>query len=265
MSVFDWRGKLLAVAAMAGLALSATAWLHAALSPAAHLADSDCHSCHLARAEITVENAGKLVADEKPLCGRCHAPALKLSHPSGVTPSMNIPARFPLDWKGDLTCSSCHRIHGDQPTLIRGGQLGKALCLACHDQSFFDRMPDQGVSITARGHLDARTDPLPLPLDSYSLQCMECHNEKSDNLPVDIDVQGIVRHAGNSVNHPIGRRYADAMSFGGYRRPALLRENIMLPEGKLSCISCHVGYSEHHGALVMSNQGSALCLECHDI
>jgi len=263
MNVSGWKTRLFT--AGGGLAMLATVWLHAALSPAVHLADADCRSCHLARSEITAENAGKLIADENTLCGRCHAPALKLSHPSGVTPTMDVPPQYPLDWKGDLTCSSCHLVHDERPTLIRGSRFGKDLCLACHQQSFFDEMPDQGVSISTRGHLDARTDPQPLPLDSYSLQCMECHDKKSDALPVAIDARGVMRHAGNSVNHPIGRRYADAMSFGGYRPAALLPENIMLPEGKLSCISCHVGYSERHGALVMSNQGSALCLECHDL
>ena len=261
-----WMSRRLGWSLFGAILISGmTLYLHAAFQPPAHLAESDCAECHLAGARTTPQNARQLVAGETVLCGRCHAAALKVSHPSDITPVMEVPPEFPLDWKGDLVCSSCHQIHDDQLALIRGGRLGRDLCLACHEQAFFDQMPDHGASLTGRGHLAARKATQPVPLDDFSLQCMECHNDKSGALGVDVDPGGILRHADNAMNHPIGRSYEEAMRFGGYRPPAMLREGILLPQGKLSCVSCHRGYSGEHGRLVMSNEGSALCLECHDI
>ena len=39
----------------------------------------------------------------------------------------------------------------------------------------------------------------------------------------------------------------------------------VLPDGKISCISCHQGYDEQHGALVLDNRADGLCFSCHDL
>ena len=44
-----------------------------------------------------------------------------------------------------------------------------------------------------------------------------------------------------------------------------LSKKILLPMGLVSCVSCHEGYSQNHGKLVISNAGSALCFACHDL
>lgn len=225
----------------------------------------DCQSCHLAQSDITPDNAGKLISSQEALCGRCHPSANEVSHPSGFTPGRVLPGAYPVDWKGDLTCSTCHAVHSDTPGLMRGDASGRDLCLSCHGEGFFLSMPDHGASIVRSGHLAAPIDMASLALDAYSLQCMDCHADKSDAGVVSIDLQGIVRHAGNSVNHPIGRSYAESTRFGGYRSSFELSADILLPEGKMSCVSCHKGYSETHGALSVSNNRSSLCFECHNL
>ena len=224
----------------------------------------ECAGCHLAGQGTTKANAGKLTSGQEALCGQCHRGALELSHPSGFRPGRKIPASYPLDWKGDMTCSSCHNIHDGKPGLIRGEKSGKEFCLNCHKNSFFTAMADKGVSLQRVGHLAAASNKLRRELDAYSIQCMDCHMSSGDAPRINVDSRGIMRHSGG-MNHPIGANYEKAGQGGLYKAYSKLRKGINLPDGKVSCVSCHVGYSKKHGALVMSNKGSALCLECHDL
>ena len=228
-----------------------------------HPVDSDCRDCHLAKTTIDKSNAGILVADQEALCGGCHKNALTASHPSGIKPGSPIPPEFPLDWKGDMTCSTCHDVHASDPVKLRVNRQGKALCQSCHDQEFFARMKDGGSSIMNFGHLDARASLIG-DIDNFSIQCMACHELLAGDLQVRATGR-VIRHNGNRVNHPVGMSYADSVSFGGYRPEARLKGAIRLPDGKVSCISCHSGYSELHGKLVIDNQKDELCFSCHDL
>ncbi len=231
-----------------------------------HPLGMECQSCHLAGKQTKPEQASMLIAGQEALCGGCHANALKVSHPSGFAPKGKIPLEYPLDWKGDLTCTSCHTPHGNLPGLLRGVKHGRDFCLACHDEKFFNKMPDHGASVMA-GHMNSGTREagLPMALDTDSIRCLGCHGESGDPRGVNVDRHGVLRHNGKSMNHPIGVRYADAMRFGGFRQQTLLSKAIMLPGGRVGCLSCHEGYSKRHGKLVMPNFRSALCFECHDL
>ena len=224
----------------------------------------DCAGCHLAGQGTTDVNAAQLTSSQEALCGQCHRSALELSHPSGFRPSRKMPTGFPLDWKGDMTCSTCHSIHKGKAGLMRGEQTGKAFCLTCHDNSFFTQMADKGISLQRFGHLSASTTQLKRELDTYSVQCLSCHTDNGDAPQVKVDNRGVLRHSGG-INHPVGADYDKASRTGLYKAASQLRAGIHLPQGKVSCVSCHVGYSKKHGSLVMSNKGSALCLECHDL
>ena len=251
------------------LALGSGVWLYAQISRShVHPLDSACESCHLAGANTTPSNASVLIANQEQLCSQCHSDALQMSHPSGFTPphGQKIPAGYPLDWKGDLTCSTCHDVHSDLPGKLRGAADGRDFCIACHEQSFFDKMRDGGASIMQSGHLGAVNARNWQTLDQYSIQCLECHSDNGDvddSAPIVFASYQIVRHG--SVNHPIGRSYAAAERHGGYKPMAFLSKKIRLPNGMVSCISCHEGYSKTHGKAVMSNTGSKLCFECHDL
>jgi len=222
-----------------------------------------CNDCHLAKSKIDQTNAGILLASEEELCKSCHLNALTASHPSGFMPKNVPPPAFPLDWKGDLTCSTCHGVHNKEPGLLRVKLYGKALCLSCHEEKFFSNMKDGGSSVMSFGHLDAR-ESLAGEIDSCSIQCMSCHDSLSGNLNVRLS-GAVLRHSGKQVSHPIGRRYASSVSYGGYRPATLLPPEIVLPDGKISCISCHQGYSDKHGKLVIENDGSQLCFSCHEM
>lgn len=261
------RSNFKFVAALMLALLMAGHQLHAVLTSRdrQHLAASDCGSCHLAGKNVSPQQAGLLLASQEALCAKCHPNTLKVSHPSGFAPKAKPPESYPLDWKGDLTCSTCHEIHGDKPGLRRDAKVGKEFCLNCHAASFFQKMRDGGVS-TMVGHLSGGSDVHAPTLDAYSRQCLECHERNGDpRLAASISRNGILRHASNAVNHPIGADYQKAVAFGGYRARALVERKILLPNGLVSCVSCHLGYSKDHGKLVQVTARSALCFECHDL
>lgn len=265
MSVPAFSRALLvgAFAVFAALALWAT---QAAQREGIHPRQAACDTCHLGGKAVNPEQAHLLRAPQEKLCAGCHQNANQVSHPSGFAPKSAVGKDYPLDWKGDMTCSTCHDIHGTTPGLMRGDRRGKALCLACHETKFFEQMRDKGVSVAAAGHLGSETQTDAATLDPYSRQCMSCHGEKGEGPRTAIDRNSIVRHGrAGDVNHPVGSRYAIAFRSGGYRPAAQLSKNVLLPGGLVSCVSCHTGYKKQHGSLVLPLANSALCFECHDI
>ena len=256
-------------AALSAFTFLTSAWLFAAINtPEKHMGDHACINCHVAGDKTTQQNAHMLVSTQEKLCASCHPQSVQVSHPSGIKPSLAVPPAYPLDWKGDMTCSTCHNVHGNSHGLMRGEARGRGLCLSCHNSQFFDKMADQGVSMISSGHMAAKVaqkDLNKLGIDSYTVQCMSCHGSYGDLNGSSIDAEQILRHAGNSVNHPIGKRYADSFKKGRYKPEFAVNQRLFLPDGKLSCVSCHSGFTKEHGKLRVAKRGSALCFECHDI
>ncbi len=231
-----------------------------------HPAKTECRDCHLSGAETSPENATKLVFAQEQLCATCHQRAVKMSHPSGFAPNRTLPPEFPLDWKGDLTCSTCHITHGSDPGMLRGSKRGKDLCMACHDKAFFARMKDSGTSLSAAGHL--KLERSSIDIDAYSLHCMGCHTAGgyAGGGAVSVSKNGVLRHSSGAAPHPIGRSYREANKNGDFHPEAeLSKKNIQLSEGKIGCVSCHEAYKKEHGKLVVPMDRSALCLACHAI
>ncbi len=228
-----------------------------------HLHGESCNSCHLTKDKVKPKNAHKLIATQEQLCGTCHSRATVASHPSGIIPSMHTPKDLPLDWKGELTCSTCHEVHGARQGLLRNKLRGRKYCLSCHEKGFFSQMSD----MISTGHLDARPSEPGFAgiLDSFSIQCLGCHAEEDGMMNVSVSAGGIVSHGSRNATHPVGREYSKAELYGGFRPAAMLPKYIVLPDGMVSCISCHQGYTRDHGKLVQSNEGSLLCFQCHDM
>ena len=243
--------------------LCTATWIFADFGGKPHLSGLVCSNCHLAGKEVDPAQAGRLIASQETLCGACHKNVKRMSHPTGFAPNVKFPAGFPLDWKNDMTCSTCHDVHGSKPGLLRGEKRGKDLCLACHDNQFFNSMKDSGVSLQQSGHavadmsqVDKSTD-----IDALSLQCMGCHNKEADG-GVRVG-NGIVRHSSGGANHPIGIPYPVISMNRDFRPKGMLPKEIWLPNGKVSCVSCHQPYKKEHGQLVITNDRSSLCTQCH--
>ncbi len=247
--------------------LFSVTWIFAGFGGKPHLLDQVCSNCHLAGKEVDPAQAGRLIASQELLCGVCHKNVKRMSHPTGFAPKGTLPAGFPLDWKKDLTCSTCHDVHGTKPGLLRGERRGKDLCLACHDAAFFNGMKDSGISLQQSGHAiaDMAQQDKSADIDALSLQCMGCHNGQADAGGIMVGRNGIVRHSSGAANHPIGVPYPAVSKNRDFRPKNMLPKAIWLPNGKLSCVSCHQAYKKEHGQLVMANDRSSLCLQCHDL
>lgn len=246
-------------AAFVALGIIGPAACHAQTpQPGLHPLNEPCVSCHLAGADTTASDAEKLIASQEQLCGRCHASALQMGHPSGFTPPPGkiIPTGYPLDWKGEFTCSTCHKVHGSSPDKLRGAARGRSICFDCHRRAFFSNMRDGGASVVQSAHKSTPDTIKWQGVDSLSIQCMECHNTEI-NVPRQLVHQSL-------QGHSIGHDYANAERYGGYRPAAWLPKKILLPSGMVGCVSCHEGYTKNHGQIVNTNNGISLCYQCHE-
>ena len=256
--------------AIVGFGLLTLSWtgLGSAAVPrvSSHLAGTDCNACHLVGPTEILEKNSNLIESEERLCVACHERARQFSHPTGFAPGRTLPAEYPLDRRGYLTCSTCHQPHGFEPGLLRGTKRAKDFCLTCHDQSFVDGMKDAGASLVISGHLDIGNGRGTPEIDAHSLHCLSCHaGSHSGSIAVSFGRSQRSRAMlGLSSAHPIGNAYGDVRNKMDFYPEYLLEErNIRLSDGRISCISCHETYTKNHGKLTVTLDQSKLCLGCH--
>jgi predicted CXXCH cytochrome family protein len=196
---------------------------------------------------------------------------------------MTIPAGWPLDPSGAITCLTCHT---DIPAAQRGGDPhlrnwngtgGQAqdftqFCTNCHS----DRNPGGAGgahwSVVGVAHVTSERDGGHSAggfVDSASRRCLECHDGVSASEALNADGSMHTFSMGDvGANHPIGVRYPSASRNGSgtrYRPATLLPRTVPLPDGRVSCISCHNLYSTEQYRLTVPIEGSELCFTCHDI
>ncbi len=197
--------------------------------------------------------------------------------------SMSIPANFPLT-NGQLTCATCHTgsadAHASGRQSVDAGlgleATGLGLCIACHDTSSYAFEDLHAISI-GRAHLGqsriGRSTTRPFSLQALDLldietdTCLTCHDgamAKSSGRLSGIFPSGSIFDTG-VAEHPIGPyRYSEHLDPDGDLTPiAMLDHRVRLFDDQVGCGSCHSVYSEESNLLVMSNQGSQLCLSCH--
>lgn len=103
------------------------------------------------------------------------------------------------------------------------------------------------------------------PLDTYTLQCIECHDDKI-RMGVNFVVAKKWQHGSSSrLKHAIGMSYVNISSIkpNKFNPPSMLSPEIRLVQDKIGCGTCHNACSNNKEMLVMSNARSRLCLECH--
>ncbi len=234
-----------------------------------HDFESKCLDCHL-----TVPQDGEtpqvFTKDVTLMCTGCHKDSKDLSHPVDRKPSMKVPVDFPLDWKDEITCVTCHTVHdnGHGDFHMRSTASGEGLCSLCHA----DIETEMHKISMGTAHVSSSTgtkyivDDLGTVLDELSIKCLACHDATfaKDTLVENFEVN--VFHDVNSmgVSHPIGVSYAETKRKykGAYRDVSELPSAIKLFGGFVGCGSCHNPYSKQHSELVMSNEQSSLCFAC---
>lgn len=251
---------------------------------------SVCADCHL-RDPLSVsgkESGPNLfLADIDTLCLRCHKDmTLAMSHPVGMKPTFPLPSDMHLDWKGEMTCVTCHYMHHKQDGAYGGGNnkylrrnsQGKAFCLECHRQGFLSQKGLSHALATKVAHNKqfSEYDSGEL-LGASSSECLSCHDGTiaSDGGATSLggvqrksgvwDHQGRGQNYGGASSHPIGIDYKEAVRRDpkGIVAMSSLPSTILLPDGKVECVSCHNVYAREANLLSVSNSGSRLCLTCH--
>ncbi|MFQ5735613.1 MAG: cytochrome c3 family protein [Thermodesulfobacteriota bacterium] len=237
-----------------------------------HDFEGRCLECHLT-VPAPGEQPRSFVKDISAMCYDCHGEEKDLSHPVEVFPSMKIPAAFPLDWSGKVTCATCHPVHkqGHGPFHLRSGSGGQGFCMRCHN----DLENELHKVSVGSAHVGAATNTRFVPgelgavLDELSIKCLACHDAifANDSLVENFALRSQVFHNSNEIglSHPIGMSYFETKRkfYGAYRSVRDLPKEIKLFGGIVGCGSCHNPYSKQHSELVMNNDQSQLCLGCH--
>lgn len=164
-------------------------------------------------------------------------------------------------------------------------KLLKLLILAIYLSSFISPVASAGSfrDWLLGSEVQASTmDMMDVQLDAVARGCMECHNGVGashitvKNARSPLQISGMM-----NVNHPVGMDYNEH----AYRKPrsyqssASLDSNILLVDGRVSCVSCHqlkvdeeqqvaiaqIGNSNCSASsqLTVGPRETDLCLSCH--
>ncbi len=210
-------------------------------------------------------------------CAKCHQWDSALSHPVGVKIASDRAKGLPLT-DGQVTCLTCHdpeKADGHQALKARGQAFlrvegdARALCARCHSSAVSQRVREHGMSL-AKAHLQGKSAAPAQAgagwLDAESASCTSCHD--GTTAPDAGSHQSRWGDSDASREHPVGvkvksrpaTRSSEALRFVD---TATMDKRIRLYDRAVGCGSCHSLYSGQDKLLVMSNNGSQLCLKCH--
>lgn len=216
----------------------------------------DCTMCHF-DVKLAPEQIKVTASDS---CRKCHEKIeSSFSHPVEMYPYKNtiIPADMPLTERM-VTCLTCHYVHpieGDRvSTFIRREAAGRTFCVLCHKNDSREHV------LMGRAHLHPDSVNVSGSLDEITTLCIECH-EMGRYFEWGEDMLA----CRSKLNHPVGVAYQTASNAreGKFCPVANLSKEINLFGGKIGCGTCHNIYSPIRNLLVMSNQKSNLCTQCH--
>jgi predicted CXXCH cytochrome family protein len=164
-------------------------------------------------------------------CRSCHRRALP-------THAMESSGKTPQGWqrgsRGEMLCITCHDCTSG---ICRLRETTTELCNSCHDCT-------KGMAcLLGVAHLGNA-----IKKGSRRGDCISCHD---GSLGKDVRTQTM-------GTHKVDVYYIKKKGYN-----SRLDRRIILPEGKVTCISCHNPYKNERGRLVMSNERSSLCLSCH--
>ncbi len=204
------------------------------------------------------------------------------NHPVGVIPSaeVRIPPGWPTGPDGSITCLTCHQqlphLEGRSPAYLRGmddtASDSIEFCMKCHSQSGRRTAKSMHWMAVRKAHLKPNTGASSRRgglLDDASRRCLECH----DGVTAGESANSVGRRAPGSMadrtrNHPVGVSYPNGKrgKFNVPFRPAsLLPQQVALPGGKVSCVSCHNLYDDDRNLLTVPIERSQLCFTCHEL
>ena len=206
-----------------------------------------------------------------------------VNHPVNVVPSssIHVPSDWPLAPDGSITCTTCHQtlpaLNGESDIRLRGSATGRpsspAFCSNCHVDTGSRTGASLHWSAMGRAHVKADS-PRSIgggSMDRQSMECLSCHDGVSAT-----ETHGGVAWSGfgagsmgdRQSSHSVGAAYGrkGQSRRGGALRPAnTLPPEVRLPEGKVSCVSCHNLFERSKNHLSVPIEQSALCFTCHEM
>lgn len=190
-----------------------------------------------------------------------------------VQPKVNSASASALGEEPQLDQRFVSGLIGSKHDFSQSGHQPADLCLSCHSPHIAE------LSAPLLDRRPATTQPfrpyeaLDVELDSASLLCLSCHDGViASDVYSGGHAASLAHQLGSSQfgartlsSHPIGVKYP--LAEPKYRAISLVKSDgrIVLPEGRVQCISCHDPHNtaRNRGMLVKSNAGSRLCLSCH--
>ena len=224
--------------------------------------EDECRLCH--GEDISKKEVMSLKPMLSSVCKSCHAGIKQQpSHPVDIYPETSVPADMPLV-NGKLSCISCHFVHPFSISnkrssyyLLRRPGKGLTFCSPCHG------VDEKGHIVFENVHRGSyQVTHLGGTLDTYSLQCVECHDSRLYK-PMGA---GTWEHLTfPRFKHPVGvsLRNIAVRRHREFHAPNELPREVRLFDGKVGCGTCHNAYSKEKNMLVMNNWRSRLCLTCH--
>ena len=225
--------------------------------------------------------AGKPGSEDQAAIDRLRYGPGVTNHPVGVVPSdaVNVPADWPLGTDGTFTCLTCHyklspMTGGSNPCLrgpVSEGGAARDFCAKCH--AVLDNRGAAGMHWMAVGVAHVKPDACDSAaspsgaLDAETRRCLGCHDGVNAGESANPTASSPQRFWDLRRNHPVGVSYADR---GRGKAATLLRSSqllpgrVRLPDGKVSCVSCHDLFQTGRHRLSVSMEESKLCLTCHD-
>lgn len=229
---------------------------------------------------VLMAAGGPSVQDQQAVNWLRYGPGVT-NHPVGVVPSaaVRVPADWPLGPDGTIMCSTCHyrmpAREGEPNSYLRPAgrmeEASAAFCVECHGAS--DNRSAAGMHWMAVrvAHVKpgARVSKGPSgSLDAESRLCLGCHDGVTATESANPTASSPRRFSDMRRQHPVGIRYPDrtrGKSGARLRSSRSLPQRVRLPEGRVSCVSCHNLYETKRHRLSVPIEESELCFTCHDM
>ena len=185
---------------------------------------------------------------------------------------------------GQSIVSTVHNLSASGPGTIKATTESE-ICIFCHTPhnskpaSPLWNRNDPGVTYTL--YNSSTINAVPGQPDGSSILCLSCHDGTIAlgnvlSRSSDISFSGgvtVMPSGGNRLttdladDHPISFTYNSSLASadGQLVDPATITPPVKLEGGKLQCTACHDPHKNIYGNfLVVTNQFSSICMECHD-
>jgi hypothetical protein len=95
-------------------------------------------------------------------------------------------------------------------------------------------------------------------------RCLACHD---GSIPMPVQYAVGAAHKGSHSSHPVEVFYATAAASREHKlhAPSALPAALVMPQGMVTCVTCHDGKATTPYHVAIPNETSRLCFSCHAI